>query len=149
MSIFSSGTLTCEAVDEVCRKYRVNRNFEGYSIRKYQMFADILNAHRMTQLTKHNVSGVVTQMLTEMRVACGKLLTSAVTKAFWTMKQHPVVIYDAYAWEGLRRLGLSPGMTITTLTLAHGLLSTNSQKRSAGWMRLPFGCPNLPPLRRW
>jgi hypothetical protein len=109
VSSFSSQTVTCEMVDDLCRKYRVNRNFEGYGIERYQPFANILNAHRAMPMTRDNVAKIVNQSLVDMRKVYGKLLTSAVTKALWMMKQHPIVIYDNYAWKGLRQCGLSPG----------------------------------------
>jgi hypothetical protein len=109
VAAFSSQAVTCEMVDELSRKYRVNRNFEGYGAQRYEPFASILNAHRATLMTRGNVVAVINQALIDMRRAYGKLLTSATTKAFWMMKQHPIVIYDNYAWEGIRRCGLSPG----------------------------------------
>jgi hypothetical protein len=39
----------------------------------------------------------------------GKAFLSAITKAFWMMKGHPVVIYDSNARKGLRYFGLPPG----------------------------------------
>jgi phage terminase small subunit len=39
----------------------------------------------------------------------GKTFLSALTKAFWMMKRHPVVIYDSNARRGLRRYGFPSG----------------------------------------
>ena len=60
-------------------------------------------------MTRQNTASIIEQELTNMKQAYGANFLSAITKAFWMMKQHPVVIYDSYGCEGLRRLRLSPG----------------------------------------
>jgi hypothetical protein len=109
ISAFSGRTITCEVVDELCRTYQVSRSFEGYGTGRYQAFADILNAQRATQVTRANVVAIVSQALFDLANAYGKTLISALTKALWMMKQHPVAIYDKKARDGLSRCGLLPG----------------------------------------
>jgi len=60
-------------------------------------------------MTKQNTTFVIEQELANMDQIYGKNFLSAITKAFWMMKQHPIVIYDSYAWEGLKRLRFAPG----------------------------------------
>ncbi len=109
VSAFSGRTITCEVVDELCRTYQVSRSFEGYGTGRYQAFADVLNAHCATQMTRANVVAIVSQALFDLANAYGKTLISALTKALWMMKQHPVAIYDKKARDGLSRCGLLPG----------------------------------------
>jgi hypothetical protein len=40
----------------------------------------------------------------KMEKVCGGRVLSAITKALWMMKGHPIVIYDSLACEGLRQL---------------------------------------------
>jgi hypothetical protein len=104
-----SGTITCEMLNALCVDYSVARTIPGHGILKYQVFVDMLNRHRNPDLTKENVATIIEKEVLAMQQAYGAGFLSAVTKAFWMMKQHPVVIYDQYAWKGLRRLGLSSG----------------------------------------
>lgn len=106
---FSTGNVTCEMLHRLSVEYAVARTIPGYGIPKYQPFADMLNRHRDTAMTKQNTPSIIEQELANMREAYGANFLSAITKAFWMMEQHPVVIYDSYGWEGLRRLRLAPG----------------------------------------
>jgi hypothetical protein len=93
----------------LCVLYRVARTIPGYGIAKYRPFVDMLNRHRGTAMTRENVPTIVEQELSNMKQAYGKKFLSAISKALWMMKQHPIAIYDSYAWEGLRRRRLAPG----------------------------------------
>jgi hypothetical protein len=106
---FVVGKLTCETLNHLCVEYSVARTIPGNGTGKYRQFLDMLNRHRETVMTRENVPCIIEQELSNMRQAYGAGFLSAITKAFWMMRQHPVVIYDGYAWEGLRRLGLEPG----------------------------------------
>jgi hypothetical protein len=106
---FSGAIITCEVVDELCRTYQVHRNFEGYETQRYRTFADFLNTHRLTRITRDNLVSIVNQGVNALGEAYGKNLISAVTKALWMMKQHPVAIYDKKARNGLSACSLLPG----------------------------------------
>lgn len=113
---FSSNAVTCEMLRDLCSpaKYGVARTVPGHGPQKYLKFADMLNRYRDTAMTRANVPDIIEQELANMRKAYGKGFLSAIAKAFWMMKQHPVVIYDSYAWNGLQRLGLAPGSSYRT-----------------------------------
>ena len=106
-----SNTVTCEMLRDLCSpaKYGVARTVPGYGPQKYERFAKMLNGYRRTVMTRKNVPEIVERELANMLKAYGRGFLSAITKAFWMMKQHPVVIYDSYAWKGLQRLRLNPG----------------------------------------
>jgi hypothetical protein len=102
-----SGEVNCEMLHNLCVLYRVARTIPGYGIEKYHPFAKMLNRHRYTVMTKENVPTTIEQGLVSMVQVYGRSFLSAISKALWMMKQHPVVIYDSYAREGLRRRRLS------------------------------------------
>ena len=104
-----AGPVTNTLLHSLCVSYRVARTIPGSGLAKYQPFVDMLNSHRETVLTKENTPEIIEDELANMYKIFGKNILSAITKALWMMKQHPVAIYDSYAWEGLRRLGLKPG----------------------------------------
>jgi hypothetical protein len=104
-----SENVTCEMLHNLCVLYRVARTIPGYGIAKYRPFVDMLNRRRGTAMTRENVPSIIEEELSNMRRVYGKKFLSALTKALWMMKQHPIAIYDSYAWEGLRRRGLAPG----------------------------------------
>ncbi len=108
---FSNNVVTCEMLRDLCSptKYGVARTVPGHGPGKYKRFAEMLNSYRNTLMTRVNVPDIIEQEGANMRRAYGRGFLSAISKAFWMMKQHPVAIYDSYAWEGLRRLGLAPG----------------------------------------
>lgn len=61
-------------------------------------------------MTRENVPGIVDLEIGSMREAYGgRSICSAISKALWMMKRHPVVILDSFARQGLQRLGLRPG----------------------------------------
>ena len=103
---FSRGAVTCEMLRDLCSpaKYGVARTVPGHGPGKYERFAEMLNRHRDTVMTKQNTAEIVEGSLADMQVAYGKGFLSAITKALWMMKQHPVVIYDSNARAGLRKL---------------------------------------------
>jgi hypothetical protein len=101
--------VTCEMLHNLCVLYRVARNIPGHGLSKYGRFVEILNGHRGTQMTKENAPSIIEQALSDLTQAYGRSFLSAISKAFWMIKQHPVAIYDSYAWKGLQRQGLSPG----------------------------------------
>ena len=111
---FSASEVTCEVLHDLCVRYSVARTIPGYIEElgvegKYGRFADMLNKYRDTAMTKENVPGIIDREAANMREQYGSFFFSAISKAFWMMKKHPVVIYDSFAFEGLRRLGLEPG----------------------------------------
>lgn len=107
-----SGAVTCAMLHKLCVSYDVHRTIPGHiadlGLEKYQQFVDMLNGHRDTVMTRETVPDIIEQELVNMKKAYGSTFLSAITKAFWMMKQHPVAIYDSYAREGLRLRRLSP-----------------------------------------
>ena len=103
--------VTCETLRDLCSpsNYGVARTIPGNGPEKYQRFADMLNRYRDVEMTRENVPTIIELEFQNMRQVYGRGFLSAISKAFWMMKQHPVVIYDSNAWKGLQRLGLSPG----------------------------------------
>jgi hypothetical protein len=106
-----SNSVTCEMLRDLCSpaKYGVARTVPGNGSQKYKRFADMLNGCRNIVMTRENVPDIIELELANMLRAYGRGFLSAITKAFWMMKQHPVVIYDSNAWTGLQRLKLEPG----------------------------------------
>jgi|GEM_PF-4428378 len=111
---FSACVVTCDALHDLCVRYRVARTIPGHieNLRvegKYRPFADMLNKYRNTEMTRENVPGIIDREVVNMKEQYGRYFWSAISKAFWMMKRHPVIIYDNFAWWGLQRLGLKPG----------------------------------------
>ena len=109
-----SGEITCENLHRLCCQYSVARTIPGrieeLGLEKYKPFVELLNKHRGATVSHTNVSNIVEDEAAALRRAYKtKTPWSALTKALWMMKQHPVVIYDNYAWHGLRRNGFAPG----------------------------------------
>jgi hypothetical protein len=102
-----SGKVNCEMLHNLCVLYRVARTVPGYGIEKYLPFVEMLNSYRETVMTKESVPEIIEQELSKMVQVYGRSFLSAITKAFWMMKQHPIAIYDSYARRGLRRRRLS------------------------------------------
>jgi hypothetical protein len=112
---FSAREVTCEMLHDLCCRYGVARTIPGHIEEiglegKYKPFVDMLNKHRETVMTRESVPEIIDKEVANMREKYkGRSLWSAISKAFWMMKQHPVVIYDNFAWKGLQKLGLKPG----------------------------------------
>ncbi len=102
-------TITFGMLDDLFKKYSVARTIPGDDPARYERFAEMLNRHRETEMTKENVPSIVEQEGNNLRQPFAKprLHTrrpiSAITKSLWMMKQHPIVIYDGNTWEGLQR----------------------------------------------
>lgn len=105
---FSRG-VTCELLRKMCLKYQVDRTVPGHGLEKYRRFAEMLNGYRNIEITSDTVPRVIEEELKNMHSAYGRPFLSAITKAFWMMKRHPIVIYDSQARRGLRYYGLPPG----------------------------------------
>lgn len=107
---FSRGAVTCEMLRDLCSpaKYGVARTVPGHGPGKYERFAEMLNSHRDTAMTKQNTPAIIERSLADMQLIYGRGFLSAITKALWMMKQHPVVIYDSNARGGLRKLRPAP-----------------------------------------
>src|SRR4029077_12864518 len=108
---FATGSVTCEMLRDLCSpsKYGVARTVPGHGQEKYRRFAAMLNTYTDTVMTRDNVPDIIEKELAHMKQEYGRNFLSAITKAFWMMKQHPVVIYDSYACDGLRQGGYAPG----------------------------------------
>lgn len=111
---FSDGEVTCETLRRFFYWYGVARTIPGNveklgAEKKYKSFADMLNNYRDSAITRENVPEIIDVEVVKMGTAYGRYPWSATSKAFWMMKQHPVVIYDNYAWRGLQKLRLAPG----------------------------------------
>jgi hypothetical protein len=111
---FSTSEVSCAALHDLCVKYGVARTVPGYISEagiegKYRAFADMLNKYRNIIMTQQNVPQIMKRETDNMWKAYGgRTFESAISKALWMMKLHPVVIYDAYAWYGLQAVGLKP-----------------------------------------
>jgi hypothetical protein len=99
--------ITFEKLANLFGKYSLSRNFVngvcGYGSARFQRFADMLNRYRDKEITKEEFPNIVEKELKNMCGAYNFEPLSAITKSFWMMKQHPIVIYDSYAWKGLQR----------------------------------------------
>jgi len=104
--------VTHDLLHDLFCKYGLIRNFSGSP--DLGEFACMLNGYRDQAIAKDRVPGVVEQEVAGMKKVYGFEPLSAVTKSFWMMKQHPIVIKDNKAREGLRRRGLRPGTTYST-----------------------------------
>jgi hypothetical protein len=115
LPVFSDCEVTCESLHDLCVRYRVARTVPGHIDAigvegKYRAFADMLNKYRKTIMTSENVPHIIDLEVEALRSAYGgRGLWSAISKALWMMKKHPVVIYDSYAWKALLKLHLRPG----------------------------------------
>jgi hypothetical protein len=76
---------------------------------KYKQFAAMLNGYRETTIERQDVPSIIEKELASMKSVYQKGFLSAITKAFWMMKGHPIVIYDSNARKGLRYFSLDPG----------------------------------------
>lgn len=81
----------------------------GKGVERYEQFAEMLNRHRNQEFTRQNVPDIIERELGNMRKKYKRSFLSAITKAFWMMKRHPVVIYDSNVRKGLRHYNLPPG----------------------------------------
>lgn len=116
---FSGRQVTCEMLRELASRdnYGVARSIPGRIEElgvegKYRPFANMLNKYQTATMTRETVPDIIDREVENMREPYkGNHLWSAISKAFWMMKQHPVVIYDSYADKGLRIEGLRPGDT--------------------------------------
>jgi hypothetical protein len=106
---FSGGPVSCGLLREMCLKYGVDRTVPGLGPEKYKRFAEMLNRYQNTEMTREDVPNIIQKELLNMREAYGLSFLSAITKAFWMMKRHPVAIYDSKARRGLRHHGLPGG----------------------------------------
>ena len=114
---FSTCEITCEMLRDLFspKQYQVARSIPGRideigPKKKYGSFANMLNSYRNTSFTNENIPEIIErECLNLQREYGGKKLLSAISKAFWMMKQHPVAIYDSKARAGLSRYGLPPG----------------------------------------
>lgn len=102
-----STEITCTKLADLFspKKYKVARTVRGHGPEKYVPFAQMLNALRDVAATRESVPAIVEQACCDASKLYGKLLPSAISKALWMMKGHPVVIYDRLATKGLRRTG--------------------------------------------
>ena len=103
-----SRDFTCSELNRFCVCYAVHRTIPGISdttYSKYQAFVDMLKRHRHTLVKREQVPHFIGERVDEMAHHYGKRFLSAVTKAFWMLRQHPIVIVDSYACKALRRLG--------------------------------------------
>jgi hypothetical protein len=126
-----SGKVNCEMLHNLCVLYRVARTVPGYGIEKYHPFVEMLNRYRETVMTKKNVPEIIEQELSKMAQVYGRSFLSAITKAFWMMKQHPIAIYDSYARGGLRRRRLSSSYPSYASRFSHGAVSPTREAQSS------------------
>jgi len=106
---FSRGPVTCELLRQMATKYQVARTVPGHGTKRYEQFAKMLNSFGGKQMTKGNAPEIIEKALQQMEGFYKRRFLSAITKAFWMMNRHPVVIYDRNARRGLRHYGLPSG----------------------------------------
>lgn len=111
---FSATEVTCDVLHDLCCRYGVVRTIPGRVEevgvdKKYGPLAKMLNSNRAKAMAREDVAEIIDREVINMRKEYGRNLWSAISKAFWMMKQHPVVIFDKFAWQGLQRLRLAPG----------------------------------------
>jgi hypothetical protein len=104
---FSRHRIEPAALREMCIAYGVNRNVSGRGAKRYTQFATMLQRYQRIRIPPSKVPSVVEKELDNMREAYGESVLSAITKALWMLKGHPVVVYDNFACQGLRESGLS------------------------------------------
>ena len=103
---------TCTELHRFCVCYAVHRTIPGKdpTHKKYQPFVDMLKRHRQTPVTREDAVRFIGERVDELVQHYGKgRPLSAVTKAFWMVKQHPMIIFDNNVSRGLGRLGLPTG----------------------------------------
>ena len=103
---FSSAT-TCAKLADLCSpvKYKVARTVPGYGPQKYEPFTRVLNSLHDVPVTKESAPIIVEEACKKLLEVYGKLIPSAISKALWMMKGHPIVVYDRLARGGLRKIG--------------------------------------------
>lgn len=108
---FSGGPVEVEQLSKMCRDYKVARTVPGKGDERSREFAEMLERYRNRKLTTENAPEIISKETEKMREVYGngKRFLSAITKAFWMMKGHPVAIYDSNVRRGLRMVGLDPG----------------------------------------
>lgn len=109
-----SGEVICETLRDFFYVYGVARTIPGKieelgAEGKYRPFADMLNKYQHTVMSRELVPAVIDAEVKNMDLIYGQRPWSATSKAFWMMKQHPIVVFDNFAWHGLQTLGLKPG----------------------------------------
>ncbi len=111
-------TITSGKLHNMFGKYGLIRNFVdgicGWGPERLQRFADMLNGYLNREIIKGEVPDIVEKELKNMCDAYRFEPLSAITKSFWMMHQHPIVIRDTYELKGLRRRGLAPGNSYRT-----------------------------------
>lgn len=105
------GNVTCKELARLCVCYSVARTIPGKdpTHEKYRAFVNMLNRDRNTAVVQENMADFIEDRVNEMEEHYGKRFLSAITKAFWMLKRHPIIIYDSNACKGLREFGLPPG----------------------------------------
>jgi len=106
---FSGNDVACELLGEMCWKYQVARTVPGRGTARYKHFAEMLSKYREQVIRPQEVADIIEKELASMKGIYHKGFLSAITKAFWMMKGHPIVIYDSNARKGLRYFNLNPG----------------------------------------
>jgi hypothetical protein len=147
---FSSGLITCELLREICLQYGVDRTVPGHGPEKYKEFVEMLNCYRDIQMTRQNVPDIIEEELRNMRRAYGGSFLSAITKAFWMMKRHPVVIYDSNVRGGLQHYRLPSGQNNYRIyydSWFHFFECDDTQRRlqdATAWIRKSRGASKKP-----
>ena len=99
------GTFEQDALGKLFKKYRVIRNIQG-GTSNLSDFCSVLNKAREKNFSPATIPEIVDDAVKGVRKAYQKDLTSAVSKALWMMRRHPVAIFDSRAREALVRMGL-------------------------------------------
>src|SRR5208282_188851 len=104
-----STEITCPKLADMFSpaKYKVACTVPGYGPGKYASLARELNSLRQVVATEENVPTVIEALCFKMSNEYGKFIPSAISKALWMMKGHPVAVYERLAKGGLRRVGFT------------------------------------------
>jgi hypothetical protein len=102
-----AGAVTCEMMDKLCVFYRIHTSIRGIGIDRYKPLAEAVNRHHEAVMTRENTAAIIEGELATLAKVYGREPLSALTRALWMKKQHPVAVCDRFAQKGLTQVGLS------------------------------------------
>lgn len=102
-----AGAVTCEMMDKLCVFYKIHTSIRGIGVDRFKPLADAVNRHHDTTMTRENTAAIIEEELTSLSKVYGREPLSALTRALWMKKQHPIAVCDRFAQKGLTQVGLS------------------------------------------
>lgn len=96
--------------------YGVARNFKSDASRIHRLDPLRTSLASIASVPSSNEDAInaVTTLVHSLKESYGKELVSAASKFLWFRFKSPIVIYDSYAFEGLKRLGFVPNPKLFT-----------------------------------